>query len=126
MKPLWEYVEKKEGWDPNHTPIRINRGRYSGMIYVYGRVQFPDKLEGARKLNLKFTYQILENPKNRKITQKFIDHIGGILVEIMDKECENLEPVTQSELEREQNENSVDDNGGDLVDSAIDTESTVA
>lgn len=98
MKKFWEYVDDYDGdWDKSHTPIRINRGRYRGMVYVYGRVEFPTSLNEKGRLNLKFSYQILENPKSKTISRNLIDTMGDILVEIIDENCEDMEATTPAQ-----------------------------
>ena len=73
------------------TPIHILEGDYKGCIYHYGKTQL---LEDEDLMRIKFDYTMLENPSKAKEDQNFINCLGDILVEILDKQLEKDEAIT--------------------------------
>jgi len=67
-------------------------GRYSGVIYKYGKVSVPDEKEINEKgvLPFRFEYDIVDNndlPKEY-FKEDFFELIGDILVDIITKDVE--------------------------------------
>ena len=71
---------------------RIDEGKYEGLIYQVGRIQFsqPDKT-GHRAM--RFTYEILENKLLIEIEDDITSIIGDIIVDQMEKQLEKGELV---------------------------------
>lgn len=67
--------------------IELTSGRYSGVIYSYGKVEFPDELEPI----LSFEYILHEG--NIEEVDNFKKTIGDILVEIIEESVKNRTTV---------------------------------
>ena len=82
---------QKEGED--HTCIKLTEGQFADVIYKYGKVGIPPKVEenAEGKLPLTFDYTIVKNPRDLDLldNQDFIDYIGDILVELLDEQLKN-------------------------------------
>jgi len=76
----------------NMMHIKIDEGDFAGIIYKYGRVQFGEQTtEGYRHVN--FQYDIIEDDKNiinEKNTNIFIDIIGDILIDLIEKQLNQI------------------------------------
>ena len=67
--------------------IKIVEGEYSGIIYTYGHVKFASEENSKGELPMKFDYDIIFNPHEMDIDKKeFIDYIGDILIEQLEKQ----------------------------------------
>jgi len=76
---------QKEGVD--HTYIKLVEEKYSGIVYKYGRVQFAKEPKEDGTLPMRFEYDIIQNPDEIKFDQQeFINYIGDILVELLEKQ----------------------------------------
>lgn len=66
------------------TPIRLENSEWQGVVYHYGRTKL---LEENDCLRLSFEYYLLENGDLVKPEDagRFLQHIGDILVDIMDR-----------------------------------------
>ena len=62
--------------------IKLTCNPYSGIIYTYGRVRL---LEEDEQLRIQFEYDIHENPVGIIEREKFKNHIGDILVDLLDE-----------------------------------------
>lgn len=62
--------------------IKLTSKEYSGIIYTYGRVRL---LEEEDQLRVQFEYDIHENPVGFVDREKFKNHIGDILVDLLDE-----------------------------------------
>ena len=72
--------------DDDYTCIKLTEGKYAEIIYKYGNVGFKE-VEDKEKLSVIFDYNILKNPKNVDIDeQEFIDHIGDILIDLVEEQ----------------------------------------
>jgi len=70
--------------------IKLLQGKYKGIIYKYGKVGFAKEENPDGTLPMKFDYDIIFNPHETNIDkQDFIDYIGDILIEIMEKQVNN-------------------------------------
>ena len=75
----------------------ITKGKYTGIIYQYGRVSVAEKENEDGNLPLSFDYNVLDynNLKEEDIhsSVEFKNTLGDILVEILDEqlEADNLE-----------------------------------
>jgi len=72
--------------DDDYTCIKLTEGKYTEVIYKYGNVGFKE-VEDSEKLSVIFDYNILKNPKDVDIDeQEFIDHIGDILIDLVEEQ----------------------------------------
>jgi hypothetical protein len=80
---------QKEGDD--FTCIKLLEGKYKGVIYKYGKVGFAKEEKPDGTLPMKFDYDIIFNPHEETSIDKqdFIDYIGDILIELLEKQIEN-------------------------------------
>ena len=85
-KPTKRYAfVQREGDD--FTCIKIIDGKFEGVVYKYGRVGFAPKENEDGTLPMKFDYDIMSNPTKVDIdSQEFIDFIGDILMEQLEKQ----------------------------------------
>ena len=87
MSKIYEYDENSSiGLDEN-LPIRITEGKYAGVVYRYGKINFSEDGEHVR---CNFNYDILENPNSITEDQEFINFLGEIVVEMLDEEIHEL------------------------------------
>ena len=83
----YEFVQR-EGDD--FTCIKLLEGKYKGIIYKYGKVGFAKEENSDGTLPMKFYYDIIFNPHETNIDkQDFIDYIGDILIEQLEKQVNN-------------------------------------
>ena len=85
MNKIYEYDETIAYESNTTVPIRIVDGDYKGLVYQYGSIKFLEELENVR---CNFTYNILKNPNGVEETQDLVDHLGTILVEVLNDEIE--------------------------------------
>ena len=62
--------------------IRLTSNQYSGIIYTYGRVRL---LEEDDQLRVQFEYDIQENPVGVLDVSVFRNHIGDILIDLLEE-----------------------------------------
>jgi len=76
---------QKDGAD--YTAIKLIDDKYLNVVYKYGKVGFASEENERGELPMKFDYDILKNPENKDTeSQEFIDYIGDILIELLDKQ----------------------------------------
>ena len=83
IKKMYNFVSRKgEDW----ASIVITGGRYSGIIYQYGRVSLNEQEDAEGNLTLSFDYSIIDNYgiSNDEIHDDFRNLLGDILVDVMD------------------------------------------
>jgi hypothetical protein len=86
-KKRYVFVQK-EGDD--FTCIKIVDGKFENVIYKYGKVGFARDENPDGTLPMKFDYDILSNPNKADIDSKeFIDYIGDILMEQLEKQIKD-------------------------------------
>ena len=80
---------QREGDD--FTCIKLLEGKYKGIIYKYGKVGFAKEEKSDGTLPMKFDYDIIFNPHEESSIdkQEFIDYIGDILIEQLEKQVNN-------------------------------------
>ena len=83
------FVEKP---GEDFTALKLISGPYASIVYKYGKVGFRPESEktpdGA--LPMAFDYTIIENDINADTdSQEFINHIGDILVILLDEELKD-------------------------------------
>ena len=80
----YAYVQR-DGDD--FTCIKLLEGKYKGIIYKYGKVGFAKEEKPDGTLPMKFDYDIIFNPHEKDIDkQEFIDYIGDILIEQLERQ----------------------------------------
>jgi hypothetical protein len=62
--------------------IQLTSSPYSGIIYTYGRVRL---VEEEDLLRVQFEYDIHENPVGFVDRDKFRNHIGDILIDLLEE-----------------------------------------
>jgi hypothetical protein len=83
----YAYVQR-DGDD--FTCIKLLEGKYKGIIYKYGKVGFAKEEKPDGTLPMKFDYDIIFNPHETDIDkQEFIDYIGDILIEQLERQINN-------------------------------------
>jgi len=84
---------QREGDD--FTCIKLLQGKYKGIIYKYGKVGFAKEEKEDGTLPMKFDYDIIFNPHEETSIdkQEFIDYIGDILVELLEKQIKGGQVV---------------------------------
>ena len=95
------FVEKP---GEDFTGIKLISGPYASIVYKYGNVGFaPESEKVGDKLPMKFDYTVIENRIMADTdSQEFINHIGDILVVLLDdnlKEKKTESEKLQDELE---------------------------
>ena len=77
------YVEKP---GEDFTAIKLISGPYASITYKYGNVAFaPESEKVGDKLPMKFDYTVIENKIDANTdSQEFINHIGDVLVVLLD------------------------------------------
>ena len=82
--PDYKYAEpiinKKMG------SVRIMNGDFKDLTYQYGLLSFT---EGENDCSVNFTYTVLNNPNHYPEGDKLKQIMGGILLELLDKEYGN-------------------------------------
>ena len=83
----YAYVQRD---DDDFTCIKLLEGKYKGIIYKYGKVGFGKEEKPDGTLPMKFDYDIIFNPHETDIDkQEFIDYIGDILIEQLERQINN-------------------------------------
>ena len=79
---------QREGDD--FTCIKLLQPPYKGVIFKYGKVGFGKEENPDGTKSMKFDYDIIFNPFDETSIdkQEFIDYIGDILVELLDKQIQ--------------------------------------
>lgn len=83
------FVENgKDEFGDQILAIELTNGEFTGTIYSYGKVEFPDPDEP----NMSFEYTI-HNSEVDTSNEKFKNTIGDILVEILEESLKKNETV---------------------------------
>jgi len=96
-----KYPKKHQTTNPKHredyvfvekpgedfTALKLISGPYASIVYKYGNVGFaPESEKVGEMLPMKFDYTVIENNIDADTdSQEFIDHIGDILVVLLDE-----------------------------------------
>ena len=83
------FVEKS---GEDFTALKLISGPFSSIVYKYGKVGFRPESEKTPEgaLPMVFDYTIIENKIEADTdSQEFIDHIGDILVVLLDEELKD-------------------------------------
>ena len=72
------------------TAIKLTKGKWKNVILKYGKVAFAKDENADGTLPMKFDYDIVFNPHEETSIdkQEFIDYIGDILVEQLEKQIQ--------------------------------------
>ena len=84
------YVFAQKG-NADYSSIKLTEGKFKDVIYHYGKVSFAAEENADGKLPMKFDYTIDKNPNDIDLldNQEFIDYIGDILIELLDKKVKD-------------------------------------
>ena len=82
------FVEKP---GEDFTALKLISGPYASIVYKYGKVGFaPESEKVDDMLPMKFDYTVMENRIDADTdSQEFINHIGDILVVLLDEELKD-------------------------------------
>lgn len=79
---------QKDGDD--FTCIKLIEDKYLNVVYKYGKVAFAKDEKPDGTLPMKFDYDIIKNPNEIDTnSQEFINYIGDILVELLEKQLKD-------------------------------------
>ena len=81
---------QREGED--FSCIKLTEGKFKGVIYHYGKVGFAKDENPDGTLPMKFDFTVKMNPTDEILdidNKEFVDYIGDILIEIMEKQIED-------------------------------------
>ena len=89
------YVFAQKG-NADYSSIKLTEGKFKDVIYHYGKVSFAPEENADGKLPMKFDYTIDKNPNDVDLldNQEFIDYIGDILIELLDKKVKDCTAIT--------------------------------
>ena len=89
------YVFAQKG-NADYSSIKLTEGKFKDVIYHYGKVSFAAEENPDGKLPMKFDYTIDKNPNDVDLldNQEFIDYIGDILIELLDKKVKDGTAIT--------------------------------
>jgi len=76
-----QYELLDEDYNGNQL-IQLTSNEYSGIIYTYGRVRL---VEEDDQLRVQFEFDIHENPVGFVDRDKFKNHIGDILIDLLEE-----------------------------------------
>tara|TARA_B100001939_G_scaffold340067_1_gene347648 strand:- start:940 stop:1260 length:321 start_codon:yes stop_codon:yes gene_type:complete len=83
----YTFVQRQED---DFTCIKLLSDEYKDVIFKYGKVGFAKDEDEHGNLPMRFDYDILQNPNKIELdTNEFVDHIGDILVELMEKQIKD-------------------------------------
>ena len=69
--------------------IKLTSGKFSDIIYTYGKVKFAEEENNEGRLPLQFTYNVQRNPNNLDTEgEEFRNVIGDILIDVMEEQLE--------------------------------------
>jgi len=84
------------------VPIIMTEGKYDGLKFQYGRISFDENDSGGCALT--FDYNVIDNPNELKEDQEFIDTLGKVLMDVLEKELEEVdENVLREPVELNEN-----------------------
>ena len=91
IRDKFVYVTTKE---QDQTLIGIKEGKFSGVVYKYGKVSFAKEEDKNGNLPMQFQYDIVDNNgiQREQFDNEFFKLIGDILVEVIEEQTKN-EPV---------------------------------
>ena len=79
-KRIWELVDSTV--NPSVGALKITEGEYEGILYQYGEVNFNERDDG--QMEVKFRYNMIENPNDVEENQDMMNFMGDILVELLE------------------------------------------
>ena len=83
------------------VPVVLTEGKYDGLRFQYGRISFDENENDG--CSLTFDYNLIDNPNELEEDQEFIDTLGKVLMNVLEKEIKEAdedflrEPVTVNE-----------------------------
>lgn len=89
--PKYKFVPEADNDTLGNCPIEITSGKFSGIIYRYGKIALKELDNG--ELNVTMDIEILKGPKNFDQQNKdFTNCVGEIFTDIVESGVEQ-EPV---------------------------------
>ena len=90
MNKPYEYDDNFSIGEDKNLPIKIIKGKYEGLVYRYGKINFEsDPLEGDL-LRCNFDYDIIANPNDITEDQDLIEFLGEIVIDVLEDEMKEL------------------------------------
>ena len=89
-QPKFVFVTR-DGDESKKTCVKLLEGPFKDTIFYYGKVVFAGKENAEGHMPLRFDYTITKNPNDLDLLDNpdFIDYIGDILIEIMEKQLKD-------------------------------------
>jgi len=87
MNKPYEYDDNMSIGIDENIPIRITEGKYKGLVYRYGRINFEEEGE---MLRCNFDYDLLVKPDDIVEDQALVDFLGEIVVDVLEDEMKEL------------------------------------
>jgi hypothetical protein len=82
-----EYTVLPDATEEGFYKVKIQSGEFTGIIFNFGKVEFPDENEPI----LKFEYNLLEGAVEDSRKQIFEKTMGDMLVDLLRKAMEQKE-----------------------------------
>lgn len=89
----YEFVELPESDPFQNTPIKIKNGKYSGIIFKFGKISLNEEGEN---LNVNMEIDMVQSPDNFDQNEReFTNTVGEIFTQIVETgvEIKNNDPV---------------------------------
>jgi len=87
-----KYVFAQKG-NADYSSIKLTEGKFKDVIYHYGKVQLAKEEEELPdgRLPMRFDYTVIENDIEADTdSQEFIDHIGDVLVVLLEEQMKEM------------------------------------
>ena len=81
---------QKEGED--FSCIKLTEGKYRGVIFHYGKVEFGKDENPDGTKSMKFDFTVTLNPTDEVLdpdNKEFVDYIGDLLIELLDEKVKS-------------------------------------
>ena len=83
----YEYDDNCSIGKDKNLPIRITEGKYEGLVYRYGKINFE---EDGEFLRCNFDYDIIANPNGITEDQDLINFLGEIVIDVLEDEMKEI------------------------------------
>jgi len=80
LETNWKY--RLIPYKDDRFAIEILEKKYEGIVFLAGKVQF-NPLVGDERMEFRYEYDILENPKKKKENKNLKKMIGDIIIQLL-------------------------------------------
>lgn len=87
MAVKFSYVESDK-----HIATKIDEGKYAGVLYRVGRIQFAEPDETGHRA-MRFKYELIKVPEGVEVKDDFTSIVGDIIVEQIQEKLEEGEMI---------------------------------